>query len=381
MANEEEQPAKKPGRKVRVAFRRNRQGRQRNTDVTREVRDSGEMESATERTESVFAKGALSRKRTIIVPHEDEATSADLRTGTVVAVRGLYVEVDDGREVWNCTIRRILRTRLISGRNAVSVGDHVLFRPEPTADAAARDGVIEKIEPRHGELLRRAGKRIHTIAANIDQAIIVNAAREPRFKPQLIDRYIVSAHAGGITPIVCINKIDLDEDGVARDFLTLYEGLGYTTLAVSAATGEGMERLRDQLRGRSSVFAGQSGVGKSSLLNGIQPALGLNVCKVSVQTEKGKHTTTTAVMYRLDFGGFVVDTPGIRSFDLTVVPRNEYEAHFVEFLPHVPNCKFPDCTHTHEGDCAVKAAVESGAIHPFRYESYVFMFENPGSSG
>lgn len=380
MTREEEQPSKKPGRKVRVDFRRNRQARRRVTDVTREVRDSGEMESATERTESVVAKGSLSRKRTIIVPQEDEAASADVRSGTVVAVRGLFVEVYDGSEVWNCTIRRILRTRLISGRNALSVGDRVLFRPEPSADAAARDGVIEKVEPRRGELLRRAGKRIHTIAANIDQAIIVSAAREPRFKPQLVDRYIVSAHAGGIVPVVCMNKIDLDEDDCAREFLGLYQDLGYTTHAVSAVTGEGMDGLREQLRDRSSVIAGQSGVGKSSLLNVLQPRLGLGVSEVSAQTEKGKHTTTTAVMYRLDFGGYVVDTPGIRSFDLTVVPRQEYEAHFVEFLPHIPNCKFPDCTHIHERDCAVKTAVENGEIHPLRYESYVFMFENPGTS-
>ena len=234
------------------------------------------------------------------------------------------------------------------------------------------------VDPRRGVLRRRARKRVHTIVANVDQAIIVTSAREPTPKPNLIDRYIVAAHAGEITPVICMNKIDLD-DGEAAELLDRYQSLGYTTLRTSASRGDGIDALREALHGKSSVVAGQSGVGKSSLLNAIQPDLGLRTGDVMQQTQKGRHTTTTARLIRLDCGGYVIDTPGIRSFDLTVIPREEFEAHFIEFVDIVADCKFPDCTHTHEDDCALKAAVERGDVHPERYRSYLQMYEDPGT--
>ena len=369
----------KGGKKKRVAFRRNRSRPPRPNDWTNQARDAEDHEVDSNHSESVVAKGALSRRRTIIVHDEGDQSHDGLSRGTVVAMRGLYADVDDGESVVPCTVRRVLRTRLTGERHPVTVGDHVRFRIDPQAEGVVREGVIEVVEPRHGVLRRRVGKRTHTIAANVDQAIIVSSADEPPPKPHLIDRYIVAAHAGDIIPVICMNKIDLDSDGEARAVLDRYVPLGYPCLCCSATTGEGVDGLRSLLKDKASVIAGQSGVGKSSLLNAVQPGLRLKTAHVSETVGKGRHTTTTASMIRLDTGGYVVDTPGVRSFDLSTVSRGELEALFIEFVEHIPNCKFPDCTHTHEGNCAVKRALEAGAIHPGRYESYVRLFEEPAS--
>ena len=368
---------KKKGKKVRVSFRRNRSKPPRVKDWTDKSLKEGDQETDTENSQNVVAKGDLSRKRTIIVS-EDGAAGQDLHAGVVIAMRGLYADVDDGERVWACTVRQVLRTRMIDERQAVTVGDRVRFRIEETGEKEAREGVVVEVDPRKGVLRRQAGRRIQTIAANIDQAIIVTSAREPRPKFHLIDRYLVACHAGEIKPIICMNKIDLDTDGASAAQVRLYEELGYGVIPTSAATGDGIDALREVLTNQATVIAGQSGVGKSSLLNAVQPGLKLRVGDIIEQIGKGKHTTTTAVMIRLEVGGYVVDTPGIRSFDLTVIPRHEYEAHFVEFVECLSDCKFPDCTHTHEGECAVKSAVERGKIHPDRYLSYVQMYEDPG---
>ena len=372
----------KSSRKVRVPFRRNRAKPPRVSDWTRRLRESEDSDLDDRRSESVVAKGDLSRKRTITI-YEDGAASADLHAGMVIAMRGLYAEVDDGERIWTVTIRRVLRTRLIKERHPVIVGDRVHFRVEAGPEGVKRQGVIESVEPRKGQLRRKSGRRIHTIVANVDQVIIVGSAAEPSPKPHLIDRYIVAAHAGDITPVICMNKIDLDTDGRVVPLLELYAGLGYTTLRTSVITGDNIHELREALRDKSSVIVGQSGVGKSSLLNAVQPGLKLRVGNVIEQTQKGRHTTTTASLIRLLTGGYVVDTPGIRAFDSSLIPPHELEAHFVEIAPRVAQCKFPDCTHTHEIQCAIKAAVERGDIHIQRYETYLQMFEesSAGSHG
>ena len=351
------------------------------TDVTREALQADDHEIEAERTESVIAKGDLSRRRTIVVSDKEDALREGRRRGTVVAVRGLYAEVDDGGRVWPCTVRRVLRTRLIEERHPVTVGDHVRFLIESDGGKTGQEGVIEVVEPRRGELRRHVGRRVHTIVANVDQAVIVSSVEQPPPKPHLIDRYIVSALAGGITPVICMNKLDLCEPGSARtatlELLDRYARLDYETLCTSAVTGDGIQALEGVLADRESVIAGQSGVGKSSLLNRVQPGLELKTGDVIEQISKGRHTTSTATLIPLQIGGYVVDTPGIRSFDLSMVGRHELEAYFVEFLTYVPDCKFPDCTHTHEENCAVKQAVEQGTIHPQRYESYVRLFEAP----
>ncbi|MBU0718469.1 MAG: ribosome small subunit-dependent GTPase A, partial [Planctomycetes bacterium] len=178
--------------------------------------------------------------------------------------------------------------------------------------------------------------------------------------------------------VICMNKIDLDKESQAEAVLPRYAQLGYITLLTSVVTGQGVAALRDVLKDKASVIVGQSGVGKSSLLNVVQPGLELKVGDIMEHIGKGRHTTSTASLIRLKVGGYVVDTPGIRTLDLSTVPRNEFEMFFTEFIRHVEGCKFSDCTHTHEDACTVKRAVDTGQIHPDRYESYVRLFEELG---
>jgi ribosome biogenesis GTPase len=209
------------------------------------------------------------------------------------------------------------------------------------------------------------------LVANVDQLVIVMSAAEPRLKPNLIDRMLVTAEKGGIRPVICINKIDLIEPADLMPITGVYAQLGYDVVLVSAKQNIGIDRLRERLTGAESVVSGQSGVGKSSLLNAIEPDLALRVQTVSEETQKGRHTTTTAVLIPLSFGGYVVDTPGIRQFQLWDVIPEEVAGFFRELRPYVSRCRFPDCTHTHEDDCAVKDAVADGWIDARRYESYV----------
>ena len=361
---------------MRVDFRPNRAQPAREKDWTRQARETGDDELDTLAAERIAPKGALSRKRTIIVGDDGTGSGPDrtTRVGTVVTVFGAVAHVDDGRRIWPCSLRRILRTRAIRTRNSVTVGDHVHFTVSADRQGVQAEGVIESVEPRQGQLKRVVGRREHTVAANVDQVVIVTSAGVPKPKPHLVDRYIVSALHGGIEPVICLNKIDQVTPEETRRFLAPYDELGYRTLTTSALTGEGVDTLRDTLSGKSSVIAGQSGVGKSSLLNAFQPGLNLTVGRVVQDTSKGRHTTVRAVLLRLDVGGYVVDTPGVRTFDLSCVPREEFEQCFVEFIDHVPGCKYPDCTHIHEDNCAVRSAVERGRIRSDRYQSYVRLY-------
>jgi ribosome biogenesis GTPase len=236
------------------------------------------------------------------------------------------------------------------------------------------EGVIERVEPRHGLLTRASRGREHVLVANVDQVVFVVSLVEPALKPHLIDRYLASAVMGQLRPMLCLNKADLIDSVDYQSLIGFYNQLGVPTLLTSAETGVGIERLRGWLKDRQTVFSGQSGVGKSSLLNAIQPGLGLRVREVSEVNQKGKHTTTTAELIRLDFGGWVVDTPGVRQFQLWDVIPEEVEGFFAEFRPFVPLCGFPDCTHTHEERCAIKRAVQRRQIAEDRYISYLGLF-------
>jgi ribosome biogenesis GTPase len=193
-------------------------------------------------------------------------------------------------------------------------------------------------------------------------------------KPHLLDRYLASAEQGGIRPIICLNKIDLVDPATCQYLVGCYSQLGIPTLLTSATTGAGIDRLRALLRGRETVLSGQSGVGKSSLLNSLQPGLELRVAEVSDVNQKGKHTTTTAELLQLDFGGWVVDTPGIRQLQLWDIIPEEVEGFFPEFRPFVHLCAFPSCTHTHEDGCAIKNAVARRLLRERRYISYLGLF-------
>jgi ribosome biogenesis GTPase / thiamine phosphate phosphatase len=368
-------------KKIRVDFRKNRSKPPRQQGWTRGFQEHGYAEDATLNQERVRAKGELSRKRTIIQGDSSDSQESvempavgdsDCLPGRVLRVHGLHshVQTEDGRQC-RCAVRRLLKTLATEERSIVATGDRVWIRlPQGKDD----EGFIERVEPRHGVLTRSSRKREHVIVANVDQVVIVVSLVEPELKPHLIDRYLASAEQGGIAPIVCLNKADLVEAAIYQPLVGLYAQLGVPVLLTSAVTGIGISRLRRLLKGRQTVFAGQSGVGKSSLLNALQPDLGLRVREVSDVNQKGKHTTTTAELIELDFGGWVVDTPGIRQFELWDILPEEVEGFFLEFRPLVSLCGYADCTHTHEDRCAVKDAVLRRLVSTSRYASYLGMF-------
>jgi ribosome biogenesis GTPase len=380
--------AKKP-RKIRVEFRKNRQTRARRHDWTRQFQQDALDEKHPPSRESVQAKGDLSRRRTIVVDSDAVAQGAGAaaapaaepgwQPGRVLSVTGVraLVESADGR-VFACMVSRVLRTIAIEGRSAVTAGDRVQFRLTSGAvsgpDIREPQGMIERVEPRRGVLTRAYRRREQVVAANIDQILVTASLAEPPLKPNLVDRYIVAAEKGGIRPVICLNKADLVDLSEYQPYIGLYSQLGYDVFVTSTRTGLGLERLRAKLRDKETVLCGQSGVGKSSLLNVVDPGLKLRVAEVSQATLHGRHTTTTAELFRLSDGGWVVDTPGIRQFELWDVIPEELEGYFVEFRPYVPHCRFPNCTHTHEHACAVKKAVERLEINAGRYRRYLNLF-------
>lgn len=389
-------------RKVRVDFRTNRTPRRRNDDWTRLYHDEQEKLFDHTSKESVRAKGDLSRKRTIIVDDADAPVvdEAQWRPGVVIAVLGVTCRVEDaGGNEWDCSVRRVIRTRMIDQRTAVAVGDRVWFSDQSSTQGGAPIGVVERVAPRRTILSRKEFRgREHILVANADQLLIVTSVRRPSLKPHLIDRYLVAAGRGDLRPIICLNKWDLleaeqgdehtlreedeseDEEWITgpvtvEEIVGEYEELGYCVLPVSAATGLGIDELRAELKDRVTVLSGQSGVGKSSLINRVQPGLDLAVQEVSDENEKGRHTTTHGRLHRLEFGGHVIDTPGIRQFDLWSVPPGELEAFFVEFEPLISQCRFNDCHHVNEQGCAVRAAADAGEISARRYASYLKMLD------
>ena len=375
----------KKKRQVRADFRKNRNVRAREKNWSRAVDPTAEELADAQTSESVRAKGELSRKRTVAGAEliEDDAGMTVLpaidpavcRLGRVLRVQGLNsaVQLDNG-ELRRCATRRLLKTLATDQRHVVAAGDRVWVRPE-----GAEEGIIERVEPRHGVLNRATRGRQQVLAANVDQLIVVVSAAEPKLKPHLVDRYLVTAEKNGIEPIICINKVDLVEAVGLQPLVGVYSQIGYRVFLVSATRGWGIEHLRQVLRDRQSAFAGQSGVGKSSLLNSVQPGLDLRVRAVSAENEKGRHTTTTAELIPLAAGGYVFDTPGIRQFQLWDVIPQEVAGYFRELRPYVSKCRYPNCSHTHEEPCAVKDAVADGFIDARRYESYLAMLDDEPS--
>ncbi len=359
-------------RKQKADFRKNRTPRTRQKGWEKHVGDDSSGLDDMPREERVSGKGDLTKKRTIVTSGgADIGIDADLgRRGRVLSVHGLTcaVEADDGT-IFQCGVRRVLKTLTTDERHVVVAGDAVMFRP-----AQGNEGLIERVEPRVGVISRTSRGRRHVIAANVEQMLIVNSAAEPYLKPHLIDRLLVCAEQEGIQPVICITKIDLAEPHELQPLIGVYARMGYDVLALSVVDGTNVEALRQRVVGRRSVVVGQSGVGKSSLLNAVEPGLNLRVGVVSEETQKGKHTTTTGRLITLAVGGYVVDTPGIRSMELWDVIPEEVCGALRDLRPFVNLCRFPDCTHRHEADCAVKDAVADGRLDARRYESYLQLF-------
>ena len=361
-------------RKVRVALKKNRGKRARQGNLTQQARSDPERIEDIAAGERVSGKGDTSRYRTVIASESSEGDlqiEVDLSNchpGRVLSAIGQHsrVQLDDGRHL-ECTIRQVVRSLVRDQRNAVVTGDRVLV-----GEVDIDTGVIERVEPRHGVLSRSSRHRAHVIVSNVDQLVIVVPADD--LKPALIDRFLVSAEQGQIASVICLNKIDLLDPAELVGWSGLYARLGYEVVLTSAQTGAGIPRLRQLLCDRETVFAGQSGVGKSSLLNIIQPGLKLATGEISPSTGKGRHVTRRTELIELNGGGYVVDTPGIRQLALWDVIPEEVEGFFVEFRPFVALCRFPDCSHTHEEGCAVKRAAESELIHESRYASYLRIY-------
>ena len=320
-------------------------------------------------------KDTRSRKRTVVGIETDgdqilrAIDDQECVPGRVTSFVGLNCQVQsevDG-QTYECTIRGILRTLARDARNVVVTGDRVLFRQE----GDDYQGVIERVEPRRGILSRNRHGREHILVSNIDQVLIVASAADPELKPNLIDRFLIMAERHEIGAVVCINKCDLVEPVWLQQFASVYGHLGYPVVLTSIVDGSGIDQLRSCLRGQQTAVSGQSGVGKSSLLNAVDGNLQLDTADVSDSNSKGRHTTRRARLLPLQEGGWVADTPGIRQFELWDIQMEEIDGYFIEFRPFVPYCRFPDCSHTHEQDCGVRDAVAVNLINRYRYESYL----------
>ena len=301
---------------------------------------------------------------------------SELKTGIVLQARSGRHKVQDGDKIVICHIRgRLKKERLYT--DLIATGDLVRWRPTRPGR-----GVIEEVLPRETQLsrLRPGPQRVpveHVIVANPDQAVFIFSVREPFPHLRMLDRLLVIAENNELPAIVCANKIDLLEDEhEGRQMFRIYQEIGYPVIYCSARTGRGVDTLRERLSGKLSVLSGPSGVGKSSLLNAIQQDLGLAVREISESTGKGRHTTVSVRLWPLTGGGYVADTPGLREAGFFDIEPEELAWHFVEMRPHLSDCHFSSCVHAHEPDCAVKAAVQVGAISQVRYDSYCRLLES-----
>lgn len=295
-------------------------------------------------------------------------------SGVVMRATGSWYEVMHGGETVRCRIRGRLRLKGVRSTNPVVVGDEVVCEADDGGDI-----VICDIAPRRNYVIRRASnlsKESHIIAANIDQALLMVTLQAPETATEFVDRFLVTCEAYKVPVTILLSKIDLQDPEAVAAFRAVYEGAGYRMLEVSATEGVGVEAVRELLRGRTTLLSGNSGVGKSTLVRAIDPSLDIRTGELSESHHKGRHTTTFSTMYPLCGGGAVIDTPGIKGFGLIDIDDAELWHYFPEMMRVAPDCRFYNCTHTHEPGCAVVEAVEKGEIAYPRYESYLKILDD-----
>lgn len=333
--------------------------------------------------QSKYKKTDLDKKKN----QSSKQRTSDLLTARILTIssEGIHAQVDDSQYL--CSIKGKLKQERTKNKNLVAVGDFVHIQPIDDQHA-----VICEVEKRYSILSRAENysrKKQQIIATNIDQVLITTSVFLPSFKPALIDRYVIMAQKGNMQPIVLINKWDYIEHppGLIHKedyeasielidlFIKGYEDLGILVIPISSKTGEGIDALKSVMKDKTSVFSGQSGVGKTSLINHIT-GLELRTSGIKQATQKGKHTTTHASLIPLHNGGYCVDTPGIKSFGLWDISLEKLPDFFPDFSPFTTDCAFVNCTHIHEPKCGVKEAVEEGDLSPLRYESYLTLYED-----
>ena len=301
------------------------------------------------------------------------------KRATVVRHTGSQYTVSD-LPVWEpvvCVLRGKLRLKGATSTNPIAVGDHISYEPQEDWT-----GVITAIEPRKNYIIRKStnlSRQAHIIASNLDQVFLIVTLDFPETKLEFIDRFLVTCEAYKVPVVILLNKSDLytkEYSGYKEFFHDIYSrSAGYTILETSGTTKHNIEIIKDMCRGKLSLFSGISGVGKSSLINSLDPSLSLKTGEISQYHKQGKHTTTFYEIHPLSSGGFIIDTPGIKGFGLLEMEKEELSHYLPEMLRVLDDCRCSPCTHTHEPGCAVKKAVENGEITPERYQSYLSMLE------
>ncbi len=302
-----------------------------------------------------------------------------MQEGVVIKSTGSWYEVrNDSGEVVLCRLRGKIRLDGIRTTNPISVGDKVLYEKENNKDTC----VINKILPRHNVIVRKSvnlSKASHIIASNIDQAILVATIAQPRTSTGFIDRFLVTAEAYHIPTTIVFNKCDLydkEQMAQAEELISVFENIGYKSFTLSAKTGFQCDELKEIMKDKVSLFSGHSGVGKSAIINRLDSNLNVRVGDISDVHEKGKHTTTFSQMFPLSFGGYIIDSPGIKEFGLYDMEKETLAQRFPEMRNLMHECKFSNCTHLHEPHCAIKNAVENNIIADWRYIDYCNMMED-----